>query len=288
MADTDFITFGPVHLDVVDTERSLAFWRDLVGLQQVENGDGLRLGADGEPLLVLHEGATSPVRRGHTGLYHLAVHLPTEREFARVLARLIAARHPIAPTDHVMSKAVYLDDPDGIGLELTLETPERMRVWEIDESGVPRVIDAQGRVRSGRDPLDLGEVLAALDDDDITRPMPAGTIVGHVHLHVNELEAANRFYRDGIGFLQHAYSARIGMADLHAGGRFPHRLAVNVWQGVGAPPPPPGTAGLRHFTIRYASPGRLDEAIGRLPEAESGDGGRLVRDPAGNAVLLSV
>ena len=123
MPETDFITFGPVHLDVVDVERSLAFWRDLVGLRRLGDGDEAQLGVDGEPLLVLHEGAATPVRRGHTGLYHLAIHLPTEREYARVLARLIASGHPIAPTDHVMSKAVYLDDPDGIGLELTLETP---------------------------------------------------------------------------------------------------------------------------------------------------------------------
>ena len=287
MADTDFITFGPVHLDVVDAERSLAFWRDLVGLQTLDNGEELRLGVDDEPLLVLRDGATTPVRRGHTGLYHVAIHLPTEREFARVLARLIASRHPIAPTDHIMSKAIYLDDPDGIGLELTLETPERMRVWEIDEAGMPRVIDAQGRVRSGRDPLDLREVLAPLDDEDIARPMPAGTTVGHVHLHVDDLEAANRFYRDGIGFLEHAYSGRIGMADLHAGGRFRHRLAVNVWQGVGAPPPPPGTAGLRHFEIRYDSTSRLEDALGRLQHGESREDGRLVRDTAGNAVLLT-
>ena len=131
-----------------------------------------------------------------------------------------------------------------------------MSVWEIDRSGMPRVIDAQGRVRSGRDPLDVREVLAALDDDDIARPMPAGTTVGHLHLHVDDLDAANRFYRDGVGFLEHSFSKRLGMADLHAGGRFPHRLAVNVWQGVGRRPrrpAPPACATSPSATTRRAA-----------------------------------
>jgi catechol 2,3-dioxygenase len=284
---TDFATFGAVHLEVVDLERSLAFWRDLVGLR-VGDADAqtAELAAGGEPLVVLHAGATSPVRRGHSGLYHLAIHLPDEPEFARVLARLIAARYPIAPTDHVMSKALYLDDPDGIGLELTLETPDRLREFRMDP--VPHVIDADGNTRSGRDPLDIEQLLCMLPDDEILLPLPDGTTIGHVHLHVADLDAALVFYRDRLGFVEHQVARAFGMADLHAGGRFQHRLAVNTWQGAGAPQPPPGTAGLRHFTIQFDGAARLDDALLRLGERRPAAGTRLLRDPAGNTLLLAV
>src|SRR5262245_50059261 len=161
---SDFATFGPIHLDIVDRDRSLQFWRDVVGLRvRRESAGAMELGTPRETLLVLHPGASSGVRRGHTGLYHLAIHLPNEPEFARVLARLIMRRWPIAPTDHVMSKAIYLNDPDGIGLELTLETPERQRSMRVVGTSM-EVIDAGGRFRSGRDPLDVEEVLAHLTD----------------------------------------------------------------------------------------------------------------------------
>jgi catechol 2,3-dioxygenase len=184
-----------------------------------------------------------------------------------------------------MSKAIYLNDPDGIGLELTLETPERVQKWDITDRG-PEVIDAEGRRRGGSEPLDVGEVLETLEDREVDRPMPAGTKVGHVHLHVGDLETAYAFYRDELGFIEHVYAAQFGFADLHAGGRFPHRIAVNVWQGEGALQPPPGTAGMRHFTIRFDSPERLEDVRSRLGVERSEDG-RLVRDPAGNVARLT-
>ena len=289
VAATELATFGPVHLEVTDRDRALRFWRDLVGLRPlrpVGDGEAVELGAGDEPLLVLHPVATRPVQRGFSGLYHLAIHLPDEPEFARVLARLIQRRAPIAPTDPVMSKAIYLSDPDGIGLELTLETPERSRKWDITDRG-PEVIDAEGRRRGGTEPLDVGGVLDTLGDDDFERPLPPGTKVGHVHLHVGDLDAAYRFYRDELGFIEHVNAPRFGFADLHAGGRFPHRIAVNVWQGLGAPQPPPGPAGMRHFTIRFDSPERLEEAAGRLGDGEQREDGYVTRDPAGNVALLT-
>jgi catechol 2,3-dioxygenase len=283
----DFATLGPVHLDVVDGERSLGFWRDVVGLRLRSRDDAaLELGTEDATLLVLHPGATRPVRRGFRGLYHVAIHLPDEPEFARVLARLIARRYPIAPTDHVMSKAIYLDDPDGIGLELTLETPERQRSMRVLPNGI-EIVDSEGRVRSGRDPLDVGQLLARLPDRDFGRPMPPDTKVGHLHLHVDDLDAARRFYHDVLGFEEHMWMPQMGAADFHAGGRFPHRLAVNTWQGAGAPRPPAGTAGLRSYSIRFDSRARLDAVLQRVPDATPVAGGYRVTDPAGNAILLA-
>ena len=280
----EFLTLGPVHLDITDLGRSLDFWRDRVGLQPRGEEDGAALlGTDTETLLVLHPGATSPARRGHAGLYHLAIHLPDEPEFARVLARLFDRRTFMSPTDHVFSKAIYLDDPDGLGLEFTLETPYRLRSMRITPTG-PEVIDSEGRRRSGRDPLDVREVLSHLPDADLDRSLPVGTRIGHIHLHVGDIDAGHRFYRDSLGFLD-ANDFGSGV-DFHADGDFKHRMAINTWQGVGVSQPPPGTAGHRHFTIRYDSPERLRSVLDRV-EASPHPDGHLVHDPSGNAIVVT-
>jgi catechol 2,3-dioxygenase len=284
------IAHGAVHLDVTDLPRALAFWRDLLGLAELGGADGVaRLGAGGRELIVLHEGAVRRPQRGHSGLYHVALHLPDEREFARVIARLAAGRYPQAPTDHIFSKATYLDDPDGIGLELTLETVER--VSEINVRGSELVlIDSDGRRRRPVEPLDTDEVFSHLGEEPIDVPLPAATKVGHVHLHVSDLDAANAFYRDQLGFEEHTFLL-IGMADLHTGGRFPHRMALNVWQGPGAPQPPAGTAGLRHFTIVARDATGLAAIRSRLEaagvEIEAEGDALFAHDPAGNRFRLA-
>ncbi len=286
----DRITYGAVHLDVVDLARSLSFWRDLVGLSELSSVAGeARLGVDGRPLVVLRSGSVRPVGRGHAGLYHVAVHLPSASEFARVLTRLLRAGAPQAPTDHIFSKATYLHDPDGIMLELTLETPERLRSIEIEPHTVV-LFDSDGRRRGATEPLDLEAALAPLGDGDPELPLAPGTFVGHVHLHVPDLQAAYRFYRDVVGFEEHAYMASIGMADLSAGGRFPHRIALNDWQGPGARQAPPGTAGLRRFELAPRDEERYHALIARAAAEGSvlvrDKGSVSLRDPAGNVITV--
>ena len=226
----EYATMGEVHLDVIDLDRSLRFWRDLIGLAVLSEHDGVaRLGAGDRTLLVLRPGAQRPVQRGYAGLYHVAVHLPNEPEFARVLARLIVARHPISPTDHIMSKAIYLHDPDRIMLELTLETPERVRKYGWDEAGgEPEIIDSEGRRRGGTEALDVEQVLNTLEDRDFNRPLPAGTKIGHVHLHVGDLAKAAEFYRDKLGFIENTNIPFFQMADLYAGGTFSLERALSA------------------------------------------------------------
>lgn len=289
-ANADRLTYGAVHLDVLDLERSLAFWRDLIGLADLEGaGDGARLGVDGRPLIVLHPGADHRPLRGHAGLYHVAIHLPNEREFARVLARIAAAGVPQAPTDHVFSKATYLNDPDGIQLELTLETPERAGEVTVGPGSIT-IRDNEGRVRGMTEALDVREVLSHLDDGALDRPLPSGTTVGHLHLHVADLEATRSFYADVIGFQANTFVPAIGFADLSAGGRFPHRFAFNVWQGEGAPPTPAGTAGLRFFEL-IVEPGELAAIHARLETAghtaELQGDTLTTRDPSGNELRLA-
>lgn len=286
------VSYGALHLDVTDAGRALGFWHDIVGLAILDSpAEELRLGVDGRELVVLHPGAEGPAQRGHSGLYHLAIHLPDPKEFARVLWRLIVAGYPQSPTDHTMSKATYLTGPDGLGLELTLETPERLGSWSIVDRE-PKMIDNEGRAHAISEPLDLTEALAELPDRGFDQPLlPPATKLGHIHLHVSDLEAAVHFYRDLIGFREHMYVPELGFADLSAGGPFPHRLALNVWAGAGAPQPSPGSAGLRDFTLLLPGEQALAEALERLREGgfspERTARGELLRDPAGNALYLS-
>ncbi|MFN8188729.1 MAG: VOC family protein [Gaiellales bacterium] len=288
--DPESVTYGAVHLDIVDPERSLAFWRDLLGLEQLERSDEeIRLGAGGRELIVLRPGAVRGTLRGHAGIYHVAIHLPDAGEFARMIMRLATARAPQSPTDHVFSKATYLSDPDGIGLELTLETPERFAGFEIEPARIV-IRDSDGRARGGTEPLDVDEALSHLGDRDIERPLPAGTKVGHVHLHVGDLTEAWSFYRDMIGFREHMYMPEIGMADLSAGGRFPHRLAINVWQGPGVVQPPPGTAGLHRVELVVPTAAALEGIRAGLEARslafETDAAGLTTRDPAGNPLRV--
>jgi catechol 2,3-dioxygenase len=288
MKNSELIAFGPVHLDIRNLDQSVKFRHDLVGLNRLEETDeSAALGIDGAPLIVLHRSATQPIQHGYRGLYHLAIHLPNEPELARVLARVSASRQRFGATDHIMAKSIYLNDRDGIELEITVETPERIRSYRWDEgSDGPLVIDAQGRKRRGVEPLPVEEVLSKLPDNDVMRTLPSGTTVGHLHLQVGNLEASYRFYGDSIGLIPNLYAPWSGYGDLGAGGRIAHRIALNTWHGAGVPPRPFGMAGMRSFTMRFPSRERLRDAVGRMGSAELANGEYLARDPDGNVIAM--
>lgn len=284
----DRVGLRAVHLDVSDLGRSLAFWRDLVGLSIAtgEEDGTVALGTGGHPLVVLHPGAVRPAGRGHSGLYHLAIHIPTRSEFARTLARVGEAGWPQAPTDHIMHWATYLSDPDGIGLELSHETLDRFGHYELGGSR-PVVVGTDGRRTSAVEPLDLQDVFSNLPDGPVDGPLPAGSWIGHIHLHVGDLDEAIDFYSDTVGYTRGMAAPQWGMADFSAGGSFPHRFAVNIWQGPGAPQPPDGSAGLRHFELGYPDAAVRAGAHARLAAggARTGADG-LWRDPSGNRFTI--
>ena len=283
----DLITYGPVHLEVTDTTRSARFWQEIVGLEQRSHeGDGVALGTQDETLVVLHGGARAPFRKGHSGLYHLAIHAPTAQDFARMAARMIRRHYRIAPTDHTGSKAIYLSDPDGIEVEITLETPEQMGSVRVEGRNV-WMTAADGSVRGMSAPLDINPFLRLLPADEPEGPVAAATKVGHVHLYTADLADAYAFYQK-LGFASFNFWPQLRFADLSAGGLFKHRLAVNTWQGEGAPQSPPGTARMRHFTLRFASQALLDTALRNVPAAEPRADGYFVQDPSGNKLLLTV
>jgi len=287
-ATNEIATFGAVHLDVHHADEQVAFWRDLVGMHvRRQEHDVVELGTPSETLVTLHLGAQTPFRKGFAGLYHLAVHPLDAAEFARIAARLEKSGVHIARRDHVMSKAIYLHDPDGMLVEITLETPERYPDWTVHFEGDSMyVIDDKGQKRSPSEPLDMREVLAHLPADDPEAKLRTGTKVGHVHFYVGDVPAAVDFY-ESLGFTRNTYHPQLGMADLGAGGEFRHRIATNGWMGAGVPQAPAGTAGLRHFTIRFADQAKLDAALAKHPEAVPREDGYLLSDPSGNKMVLT-
>lgn len=283
---------GAVHLDVTDAERARVFWNQYVGLTEISSTDDIiRLGVDGDEMVVLHPGASGPVVPRHTGLYHVAIHLPSMKELARVVARLFGLRYQNSPTDHAETMATYFSDPDGNGIELTFETPERGALMTGDGRGI--AIMADGSTQGPTEALDIEMLMGELsDDDDLMAPMPTGTRIGHVHLHVTDLAKARSFYRDVVGFGDLRAMDSWGMSDLSLETSFvPHALAVNVWNGPNATPRPEGTAGLRHWSLIVPSADDLDQIGERLGNAAltfQREGDRLsVDDPFSNRLIIS-
>jgi catechol 2,3-dioxygenase len=226
------------------------------------------LGTDTELLVLVEEPGARPAR-GCTGLYHFALLLPERRDLARWLAHVAREHVPLSGlSDHFVSEAIYLDDPDQHGIEIYWDRPRE--TWE-------------GRVdRMGTWPLDVQSLLGELDEP-ATEPfegLPGPTIMGHVHLKVSEVASTIDFYRDRLGF---GLMAQLGAqaAFLSAGG-YHHHVGANTWESAGAPPPPPGSAALRHATVVLPGEQELDELLGRLGGDEP-----LVRDPSGNTLLLT-
>lgn len=282
---------GGVHLTVADLDRQLTFYRDVLGLKlhRRENATAA-LGAGGEDLLKLTE--VRGVRRvpRTSGLYHFAVLLPDRRELARVMARLFTLRYPNAPTDHVMTQTTYLDDPEGNGIEIYADTPEEGE-WLFSASGFS-VRRANGAMSDGREPLDVEALFKTLGPNDrLDAPMPEGTKMGHVHLHVADLTAAVHFYHDVLGFDIKGSAPAMGAAFLSAGG-YHHHIGLNTWAGKGVPPPPPDSQGLRYFTVILPNRVELDIITERVRQegiaTEEIKEGVLVRDPSKNGVLLAV
>jgi catechol 2,3-dioxygenase len=277
----DTVALGGVELTVTDIARSIDFYTRVVGLALQRNEDGRAvLGAGEQHLLVLHENrtATPPARRA--GLYHFALLHSSREELARAAMRIAKARARIdGASDHGTHEAIYLPDPDGIGIELAADRPRER--WA-DFSGADFMAH-------GPAPLDVGNLLESIAGEQPTELAGSGLRMGHVHLHVGDLDSATRFYRDGLGF---AVTMELPSAVFFAAGGYHHHVAVNVWRGVGVPPAPPDAIGLRHWTVVLGSDAERDvvrervDALGFVVDQH--DDGLLARDDANIAVLLSL
>jgi catechol 2,3-dioxygenase len=273
------LRLGPVHLRVRDLDRSVPFYEESIGLRLHgrENGRAA-LGAGADDLLLLHGGAGARPAGRHAGLYHFALLHPSRQELARAAQRLIATRTPIAgASDHGISEAIYLPDPDGNGIELAADRPRER--W-----GDLRDPTAMG----GPEPLAMDGLLGLVDGEEPQPQADPRLVVGHLHLHVGDLERALAFYRDVIGF--EVMTLLPSAAFISAGG-YHHHLGLNTWRGEGVPAAPSDAVGLIRWTALLGDESQLAAVRKRIEAAgirhEDHEGGLLVRDPWDTALLLA-
>lgn len=289
---------GHVSLTVASLENQIAFYTQALGFQvHWREGNKAGLGAPrgdlttgGADLLRLTEEKDLKRYRGTTGLYHFAVLFPNKKELARAMARLFAIRYENYPTDHIMTKTTYLDDPEGNGIELYAESPED-GTWSLT-NGEYITRRKDGSLSNGREPLNVNELFALLSqDDNLEQGIPPETRVGHVHLHVRDVDEAVDFYHGVIGFDVMGVAKAFRMGFVSAGG-YHHHLGLNTWQGEGAPPPPADAAGLRYFTIELPTQDALNQVVARIDAAgipsNQTDDGLLVQDPSQNGVMIGL
>lgn len=267
---------GRVHLAVADLERSLEFYRDVLGLEVEESDGEARLSADGGELVVLKESpGAKPRPEGTTGLYHYAILLPDRPSLGRVLKRISSEGYPLwGASDHLVSEALYLDDPDGNGIEIYRDRPRGE--WR-------RTPDNNLEMATLR--MNVREVLDSGEGGEWSGP-PSGTTIGHMHLHVGDLEKAEEFYSGVLGLDVMARYA--GAASFLSAGGYHHHVGVNIWAGKDAPPAPEGTAGLQSFEFVVPDTEELEKVTTRLFEANvpyEKDGDTIsLRDPWGNGI----
>ncbi len=282
---------GHVSLTVANLDNQIVFYQQALGFQQHwRDGNRAGLGAGGADLLRLVEQPNVKRYRRVTGLYHFAMLFPNQRELARAVARLFVLKYPNSPTDHIMTKTTYLNDPEGNGIELYAESPEDGSFVIENDDFVTRRAD--GTLSDGREALDVDKLFSHLSEDDrLDASLPPETRVGHVHLHVRNVAEAVDFYHGIIGFDVKGMSSTFKAAFVSAGG-YHHHLGLNAWQGEGAPPPPADAVGLRQFTVELPDQKALEEVIARVDAAglpsNMTEDGLLVHDPSQNGVVLTV
>ena len=272
------LRLGPVHLTVTDLSRSIPFYENSIGLELARReGAQAALGAGQEDLLVLTEEPQARPSGRHAGLYHFALLNPSRLELARAAQRLIETQTPVSgASDHKISEAIYLPDPDGNGIELAADRSREH--W--GDLGDPTS-------HGGPEPLDMVSLMALVEGAEPLAQAASDLSVGHVHLHVGDIEGALAFWRDLIGF---EVMTRFPSAAFISAGGYHHHLGLNTWRGEGVPPMPAGTVGLRHWTVVLDSPKdvaavrtRLDVAGGPVEDRPDGF---LTRDPGNNALLV--
>lgn len=271
---------GAVELQVSQLSRSLAYYRDVIGLAVLTvDGSHAVLGCHGETaaLVVLREvpGTRAVAPGSRLGLYHVAILLPDRGALGRFITHLAAVGVQVGASDHLVSEAVYLQDPDGLGIEVYADRPRS--TWR----------HADGELLMASDPLDVADLVRAANGAPWTG-MPSGTVIGHVHLHVGALPAAAAFYAEGLGF-DRMVSRYPGALFLGAGG-YHHHLGTNTW-ARGATAPDAHDAQLLAWTI--VLPSDADVAALRTHVASRGiaitdepDGLRLT-DPSGTPVRVT-
>jgi len=280
-----------VHLKVANLGRQIDFYERLIGLRlnwRAQTSAGL--GIAGRDLVRLTQISDGKRYRAVSGLYHFAILFPNRRELARAVSRLFSFNWLNYPTDHIMTKTTYLDDPEGNTIELYCESAEDGVFGMVNGEFVAYRRD--GRPSNGREPLDLDALFANLTPQDrLDEPVPAETRIGHFHLYVGSLPRSMAFYHDLLGFdnMGVAASFRMGMV---SAGAYHHHIGFNTWQGEGAPPAPADALGMLHFAFWLPSAAELERLKNHLlahsVSFELRENGFALPDPSGNWIVFEV
>jgi catechol 2,3-dioxygenase len=279
-ADQPPIEPGAVRLRVADLASQREFYERALGLRTLDDGEGIvTLGVDETSVVELVSSPAAPQRPpGTTGLFHLAILVPGRAALAEAFARVAGAGWRLTgASDHLVSEALYLNDPEGNGIEIYRDRPRSE--WRYDGGGL----------QMSTLPLDLDGLLGELPgSDSADAGMLAGTRIGHVHLNVADIGVAEDFYAGLLGFdvTVRGYPGALFLST----GDYHHHVGVNTWAGPGAPAPPEGSRGLVWFELRVADAGTVEELCARLEgsgaEVEAVPEGVGTRDPSGNGILI--
>ncbi|WP_017549215.1 VOC family protein [Salinicoccus carnicancri] len=268
-----------VKLNVSNLEHSIEFYTKTLGFSLLDKNDqSASLTADGETSLIsLHQPENAKPKGRTSGLYHFAILLPERSDLAAITLQLAHKNIRFGSADHLVSEALYLNDPDGNGIEIYIDRPAEEWSWK------------NGRVDMTTDPLDFEDLLKSFDPNTQWDGMPAGTVMGHLHLHVGNIGDAVKFYTDGLGL--EIVCDLAGQAMFMSTEKYHHHIAVNIWNGIGAPAPDENSVGLNHYVLRYPDETSRDTAVSRLEETGFNvtreDGRIFSADPSGSRVELA-
>ncbi|MFK7856893.1 MAG: VOC family protein [Granulosicoccus sp.] len=276
------LSWGVVEIQVTDLERTVQFWTSVLGLSvREQTREWAALGTSAKTLFVFHAGASRPAANGYLGMYHVAIGMPSQSEFSRLLARLMSMQIQISPVDHLMSKAIYLHDPDGLEIEIAFETPERFDRFGDMSRGLV-LFDSEGRPHSGRERLPVDEELSYAHGADLQAALPDDAFLAHMHFKVSDLESAASWF-EGLGFARNLMLTNMGLADMGAGGSYTHRVAMNTWNGRDLDPTPTDMARLTRYELLLNDPAVLINADALQPSSKGFTG----LDPSGVEMVLN-
>jgi catechol 2,3-dioxygenase len=270
------IFVGEVTIKVKNLEASTTFYQNFIGFQVLEKTERKAvLTTNGKtPLLTLEQPAdVIPKAEGKSGLYHFAILLPSRADLSVFLRHLLQTGYPLGAADHYVSEALYLNDPDGNGIEVYRDRPSNEWKWN------------NGLVDMATEQLDGNGILAESDGE--WKGLPADTLMGHIHLHVGDLKKAEEFYTKGLGFNVVSYYPQAAFLST---GNYHHHIAINTWQGVGAPTPPENSVGLNWYSLVFPDEAARDKAVTQLQQAgapiKKEADYYVTNDPSGNQIRL--
>ncbi|MED4402269.1 VOC family protein [Metabacillus fastidiosus] len=275
------VTFvGQVNLKVQNLERSLAFYQKVIGFKVLEQTEtSVSLTADGKTVLLSIQQPNNivPKQERTTGLYHFALLLPRRSDLAKIVQHFIGIGLRFGSSDHLVSEALYLSDPDGNGIEIYIDRDPSEWKWGNEE------------VEMAVDPLNFVSLLAE-GKQQSWKGLPAATVMGHIHLHVSELKKTEEFYIKGLGFeVVNRYGAQ---ALFISDSKYHHHIGLNTWNGVGAPAPSPNSVGLESFTLMLPNEEKRNKIITQLNSigvsVTEENNSFITSDPSGNRIYLQV